>query len=71
MATTPATVHFGGLHSSLTIARPSPRVVIVTIVGRDAGEHGDGPFRELDKDIERGPLAELIAAPTRAVSPAG
>lgn len=46
----------------LTIERPVPGVVLITIVGRDAGEHGKAPFVELAKDVERGPFQLFINA---------
>jgi len=53
---------FEGLHSSLTIARPVPHVVVVTIHGRDAGEHGDGPLRALDDQLSRGSFTLFVDA---------
>ncbi len=53
---------FEGLHSSLTIARPVGHVVVVTISGRDAGEHGDGPLRALDHELSRGPFSLFVDA---------
>ena len=60
MAETPRT--FEGLHSTLIIARPVRHVVILTISGRDAGEHGDGPLRALDDELQRGPFSLFIDA---------
>jgi hypothetical protein len=53
---------FDGLHSSLTIARPVPNVVVVTISGRDAGEHGDAPLRALDDELARGSYTLFVDA---------
>jgi hypothetical protein len=53
---------FEGLHSSLTIARPVGHVVVVTISGRDAGEHGDGPLRALDDELARGSFSLFVDA---------
>lgn len=61
MASPPA-VTFEGIHSTLTIERPAPGVVVLIIEGRDAGEHGDGPFRELAQDLARGPFQLFIDA---------
>jgi hypothetical protein len=60
---------FQGIHSTLSIERPIPGVVLITISGRDAGEHGDGPFRELARDLERGPFVLFVdARDTRGAS---
>jgi hypothetical protein len=53
---------FEGPNARLTIERPVPGVVLITIVGRDAGEHGKAPFVELEKDLERGPFQLFIDA---------
>ncbi len=53
---------FEGLHSTITIARSAPHVVVMTIVGRDAGEHGEGPMRVLDDELQSGPYALYIDA---------
>src|SRR6187431_2886142 len=47
-------------HCRLTIARPRARVVLVTFVGRDVGELGDAPFRELSRDVAGGDPIELF-----------
>jgi hypothetical protein len=52
MAQASESVRLKGTNCSLTIARPAPRVVLLTLTGRDAGELGDGPFRELAKDLD-------------------
>lgn len=53
---------FEGLHSTLEIARPVPHVVVVTIAGRDAGEHGDGPLRALGDELQRGSFTLFVDA---------
>jgi hypothetical protein len=53
---------FEGLHSSLAISRRSAHVVVVVISGRDAGEHGDGPLRALDDELQRGPFTLFVDA---------
>ncbi|MGN6109410.1 MAG: hypothetical protein ACTHU0_30160 [Kofleriaceae bacterium] len=60
MAPTPRT--FEGLHSAIVLARPLPHVVVLTITGRDAGEHGDAPLRALDEELRQGPFALFIDA---------
>jgi hypothetical protein len=44
-------VRLEAVHMAITIARPSPRVVLVTITGQDTGELGDAPFREIEKHL--------------------
>jgi hypothetical protein len=51
-----------GLYTSMTIRRIAPAAVVVAISGRDAGELGDAPFKELDKQLARGPFALFIDA---------
>lgn len=60
MAETPRT--FEGLHSTLVIARPVRHAVVLTLSGRDVGEHGDGPFRALNDELRRGPYSLFIDA---------
>ena len=54
------TVHLKSEHCSLTITRPRDRAVVLTIVGRDVGELGDAPFRELAKDLAQPGSIELF-----------
>jgi hypothetical protein len=53
---------FEGAHSTLTLSRPASHVVVLTITGRDAGEHGDAPLRALDEELIAGPFALFIDA---------
>jgi len=53
---------FEGRHSTITFARPVPHVVVMTISGRDGGEHGDGPQRALDDLLRDGPYGLFIDA---------
>ncbi len=53
---------FEGRHSTFSIDRPVAHVVVVTIKGRDAGEHGDGPLRALDEEMLAGPFVLFIDA---------
>jgi hypothetical protein len=60
---------FQSTTSVLTIERPAPGVVVVTISGTDVGEHGDAPFAELVKDVEAGPFELFVdARQSRAVA---
>lgn len=60
MAETPRT--FEGQHSTMVIARPVLHVVVLTITGQDAGEHGDGPLRALEDELRRGPYSLFVDA---------
>ena len=53
---------FEGVHSSLAITRPVAHVVVITIRGRDVGEHGQGPLRALDDELARGPFTLFVDA---------
>jgi hypothetical protein len=53
---------FEGLHSTLVITRPARHVVVITITGRDVGEHGDAPTRALDEELRRGAFSLFIDA---------
>lgn len=54
--------NFEGTHSTITVARPVPHVVVLTIRGRDAGEHGTAPQRALEEELLAGPYALFIDA---------
>jgi hypothetical protein len=53
---------FEGLHSAIAITRPAPHVLLMTIRGRDAGEHGAAPMRALDEELLLGPATLFIDA---------
>src|SRR5690242_12383927 len=53
---------FEGTHSTIAIARPAPHLVVITISGRDAGEHGNAPLRALEEELRAGPFALFIDA---------
>jgi hypothetical protein len=53
-------IRFASLHCSIAIRRPAPGVVVVLFEGRDTGELGDAPFRELEKDLAAGAPIELF-----------
>lgn len=55
-------VTFEGVHATFAISRPGPAVVLMTISGRDAGEHGDAPMRALDDELATGSFALFIDA---------
>jgi len=55
-------VRFHGAHCSIVIERPSPGVVVLRISGRDVGEFGDRPMREIDGDLEGGPIELCVDA---------
>ena len=53
-------VRFEGLHCTIEIQRPAPRVVLVSLSGTDAGELGDAAFVELARDVEGPAPIELF-----------
>lgn len=53
---------FEGLHSTISIHRPVPHVVVLSISGRDGGEHGTGPQRALEDELRAGPFSLFIDA---------
>lgn len=57
----PPTV-FEGVHATFAITRPAKHVVVMTISGRDAGEHGEAPMRALDDELAAGSFALFIDA---------
>jgi hypothetical protein len=62
----PPEVRLEGVHCTFVISRPAVGVVLVAIHGNDTGEHGDAPFRELEKNIgpARAPIELFIDART-------
>ncbi len=58
----PSPVVFEGVHATFVITRPAAHVVLMTISGRDAGEHGDAPMQALEKELAVGPFALFIDA---------
>ncbi|HTJ40920.1 MAG TPA: hypothetical protein VL463_02455 [Kofleriaceae bacterium] len=56
------TVTFEGVDCTIAIRRPADRVSVIVITGKDRGEHGDAPMRELSADLERGPIALFVDA---------
>jgi hypothetical protein len=46
----------------LTITRPAAHVVLLTITGRDAGEHGKAPFHALEEELLEGPFTFFVDA---------
>jgi hypothetical protein len=53
---------FRGAHSTMTISRPRPHVVVLVIIGRDIGEHGDAPMQALDDELRAGSYTLFIDA---------
>jgi hypothetical protein len=56
----PRAIVFRNEHGSLSVHRPAPRVVLLALVGNDAGQFGDGPFRELARDLKEDGQLELF-----------
>jgi hypothetical protein len=55
--------------SSLEILRPARGVVVLVVTGTDIGEHGEGPFAELARDVAEGPFELFVdARESRAVA---
>lgn len=48
--------------STLEIKRPARGIAVLVVTGTDIGEHGDGPFRELAKDVEAGAFELFVDA---------
>lgn len=44
-------IRFADRHCTIVISRPRRGVVLVVFEGRDRGELGDGPLREIEKDF--------------------
>jgi hypothetical protein len=53
-------VIYEGVHCRLTIERPRPGIVLMTISGRDVGEFGDAPMSELLNGMDIGEPMELF-----------
>lgn len=51
---------YQGRHASLTIERPASDVVVLRFTGRDVGEFGDTPFRELERTIGEVLMVEIF-----------
>lgn len=49
-------------HSVLRLRRPAAGVVVLVISGTDIGEHGQGPFQELERDLAGEPFALFVDA---------
>jgi hypothetical protein len=45
------TTELQGIHGSMRIERPAPRVVVMRISGHDIGELGDAPFKEVERAL--------------------
>ena len=70
-----AVVLFEGAHCTLEISRPAEGVVLIVIKGRDTGQFGDAPFRELTREIAMGLPFEVFvdasAAPSASIDVSG
>ena len=66
---------FEGTHCTLQLSRPAAGVVLIVMKGRDVGEFGDGPFRELSGDLEAGLPFEIFvdarAVPSASIEVTG
>ena len=61
-------MQFEGIHSRLSIERPTAGVVVLRLTGWDVGEFGDAPMKALEADVARGEVRLFIDA--RAVKAA-
>jgi len=48
--------------STLKLRRAGPGVVVLVITGTDVGEHGAGPFEELEKEARAGSFSLFVDA---------
>jgi hypothetical protein len=55
-----ATVHYDGVHCSVSIQRPATGIALLVLAGSDIGEFGDFPMRELAKDLHGTRCMELF-----------
>lgn len=53
-------VRFKTQRCALTIERPAPSIIVLTLSGNDTGELGDAPFLELAADFASGTQRELF-----------
>ncbi|HVV87352.1 MAG TPA: hypothetical protein VHE35_30130 [Kofleriaceae bacterium] len=53
---------YEGAHGTLRVLKPRRGVVVMTLVGVDAGEMGRAPFVALEEDLEGGPIEIFIDA---------
>jgi hypothetical protein len=49
-------------HSVLRLRRPAHGIVLLVLSGTDIGEHGSGPFQELERDLAGEPFALFVDA---------
>ncbi len=61
-------IRFEAHDCSLTLTRRPGRVVVLTLVGRDLGELGEAPFRELERYLSTPGEIELFIDARRGVS---
>jgi hypothetical protein len=54
------TVVYEGSDFRLAVERPGPGIVVIRLAGWDAGEFGDRPLTELDRDLAADQLVELF-----------
>jgi hypothetical protein len=68
-------IEFKGTHGTLELSRPAVGVVLIVLKGRDVGEFGDAPFRELDKELALGLPFEVFvdarAVPSASIEVSG
>lgn len=62
-------VVFEAIHGTISVARPHAGSVLVTITGRDVGELGDAPLRELDRHLSAASGLEIFVDARAASGP--
>ncbi|HYO94730.1 MAG TPA: hypothetical protein VER33_09455 [Polyangiaceae bacterium] len=62
-------VVFEAIHGTISVARPHARAVLVTITGRDVGELGDAPLRELARHLTAASELEIFVDARAASGP--
>ncbi|HEX9446232.1 MAG TPA: hypothetical protein VGA73_19100 [Candidatus Binatia bacterium] len=55
-------VRYEGVHCRLAIERPGPGVLVLKISGRDVGEFGAAPMRELEIELTHGSVELYVRA---------
>lgn len=60
---------FAGIHCTVRLARRGPEAIVMRIVGRDIGEHGDAPMKALSAMLPAGRQLELFIDAREASGP--
>lgn len=60
--------HLQGLHCEITVCRPAPSVVVLTIRGHDIGEFGETPMLEIERYLRDDEPIDLFIDARKAVA---